>query len=129
MMRTYLPITLALVSGIGIGAAAVQSLQAQSRPPVYYVSENELTNSDGYMKEYAPRQSELIKQSGGRYLVGESKTTTFEGPPPASRIVITVWDSLDKIQAWRASPAYKELRAIGDRHAKFRAYAVEGISQ
>jgi uncharacterized protein (DUF1330 family) len=96
---------------------------------VYYVSENDVTNPDGYMKEYAPRQAELIKQSGGRYVVAGGKTTTFEGDPPKSRIVIVAWDSLDKLQAWRSSPTYKELRTIGDKYAKFRGYAVEGVSQ
>jgi uncharacterized protein (DUF1330 family) len=128
-MRLYLPITLALFAGIGIGAAAVQSLQAQSRSPVYYITELELTNPDAYLKEYAPRQSELIKQSSGRYLVAGGKTTSFDGDPPKSRIVITAWDGVDKIQAWRSKPLYKELRAIGDKYAKFRAYAVEGVSQ
>jgi len=128
-MRLYLPITLALFAGIGIGAAAVQSLQAQSRSPVYYITELELTNPDAYLKEYAPRQSELIKQSGGRYLVAGGKTTSFDVDPPKSRIVITAWDGVDKIQAWRSKPLYKELRAIGDKYAKFRAYAVEGVSQ
>jgi uncharacterized protein (DUF1330 family) len=128
-MKQYLPVTLALFSGIGIGVAAVQSLQAQSRPPVYYVSENEVTNPEGYMKEYGSRQAELIKQNGGRYLVAGGKTTSFEGAPPASRIVIIAWDSMDKLQGWRSSAAYKELRAIGDKYAKFRGYAVEGVSQ
>jgi uncharacterized protein (DUF1330 family) len=127
-MRAYLPVTVALFVGVGIGGAAVQSLQAQSRPPVYYISEIDLTNPDGYLKEYAPRQSELIKQSGGRYLTAGGKTTPFDGDPPKSRIVITSWDGINKVQAWRSNPMYKELRAIGDKYAKFRSYAVEGTS-
>ena len=39
------------------------------------------------------------------------------------------WDSLEKIQAWRNSAEYKKAREIGDKHAKFRAFAVEGLPQ
>jgi heme-degrading monooxygenase HmoA len=40
-----------------------------------------------------------------------------------------VWDSMEKIQAWRANPEYIELRKIGDKYAKFRSFAVEGVPQ
>jgi uncharacterized protein (DUF1330 family) len=128
-MKPYIGIGLVLFAGIGIGAAAVQSLNAQARPPVYYVAEIDVSNPDGYLKEYAPRQGDLIRQSGGRYLAAGGKTTSYDGDAPKSRIVITAWDSSDKIQAWRSNPLYKELRAIGDKYAKFRSYSVEGASQ
>jgi heme-degrading monooxygenase HmoA len=63
------------------------------------------------------RQSSL--RSGGRWLIGE----------PTKRVAIQVWDSLEKIQAWRNSAEYKKAREIGDKHAKFRAFAVEGLPQ
>ena len=34
-----------------------------------------------------------------------------------------------KVQAWRNSAEYKELRKIGDKYATFRAFAVEGVPQ
>jgi hypothetical protein len=33
------------------------------------------------------------------------------------------------MQAWFNSPENKQLRAIGDKYAKFRIYAVEGLPQ
>ena len=53
----------------------------------------------------------------------------MEGEPPKSRIVVIAFDSLEKIDAWRNSEAFKEDRRIGDKYAKFRAYAIEGVSQ
>jgi heme-degrading monooxygenase HmoA len=42
---------------------------------------------------------------------------------------MSVWDSVEKIQAWYNSAELKELRKSGDKYAKFRSYAVEGIPQ
>jgi uncharacterized protein (DUF1330 family) len=121
-------VALAMVVSFALGALAVQGLHAQTKPPTYYISEIDVTNPEGYLKEYAPRQGALIRESGGRYLVAGGKTTSFDGDAPKSRVVITAWDNMDKIQAWRSSAAYKELRQIGDKYAKFRSFAVEGTS-
>jgi uncharacterized protein (DUF1330 family) len=128
MKGSIITVGLAMLTGAAIGAAAVQSLHAQAKPPLYFISEIDLTNADGYLKEYAPHAGDLIRQSGGRYLAAGGKTTTFEGDPPKSRVVVTVWDNVEKVQAWRSSAAYKELRRIGDKYAKFRSYSVEGTN-
>jgi heme-degrading monooxygenase HmoA len=59
---------------------------------------------------------------------GGAKVTGFDGEPP-KRAVVQVWDSMDKIQAWRDNPEYKELRKVGEKYAKFRAYTIEGLPQ
>ena len=119
----------ALLAGIGIGAVAVQTLHAQSTPPVYYISEVEITNVDGYVKEYAPKVLATIKASGGKVLAAGQKVTALEGDPPKTRVVVQEWGSLDKIKAWRESADYKEARKIGEKYAKFRAFTVEGVPQ
>ena len=43
-MKTKYTIALAIVSGFGLGAVAVESLHAQARPPVYYIAEVDVTN-------------------------------------------------------------------------------------
>jgi uncharacterized protein (DUF1330 family) len=128
-MKTQHAVLLALVSGFGLGGVAVQGLHAQAKPPVYYISEIEVTNADGYTKEFAPKAQASIKASGGKFLAAGGKVTTIEGAPPSSRVVLQVWDSVEKIQAWRNSADYKESRKIGDKYAKFRAFAVEGVAQ
>ena len=55
--------------------------------------------------------------------------TAVEGDAPKSRVVLQAWDSIESIQAWRNSPQFKEARKIGDKYAKFRAFAVEGVPQ
>ncbi|MGO8914967.1 MAG: DUF1330 domain-containing protein [Stellaceae bacterium] len=131
-MKTQYTVALTMLAGIGIGAAAVQGLHAQAKPPVYYIAEIDVTNPDAYMKEYAPKAQAIIKAAGGRFLAvggaaapGVKAVTAFDGTPP-KRIVVQVWDNMEQIQAWRADPEYIALRKIGDQYATFRSFAVEG---
>src|SRR5207237_234743 len=120
VMKTSYTVTLAMLAGFGLGSVAVQGLHAQAKPPVYYISEISVTDLDGYTKEYAPKVQALIKASGGRQLAAGQNLTAFEGAPPAKRVAIQAWDSVEKVQAWRNSAEYKELRKIGDKYATFR---------
>ena len=128
-MKQYFGLGLAMLAGTAIGAAAVSGLHAQAKPPVYTVTEITVTNLDAYTKEYAPLAQASIKKSGGKLLAAGQKVTSLEGAPPAPRIAIQQWDSLEKAQAWRNGAEYKEARKIGDKYAKFRAFAVEGLPQ
>ena len=127
-MKTHFTIALAMLAGFGLGAIAVQGLHAQAKPPAYYIAENEVSNPDGYTKEYLPRAMEIIKANGGRY-VAAGKATSLEGEPPKSRAVVIAFDGMEKIQAWRNSAEFKEHRKIGDKFATFRSYAIEGVPQ
>jgi uncharacterized protein (DUF1330 family) len=128
-MKTRYTVTFAMLAGFGLGAVAVQGLHAQAKPPIYYVAEIDVTNIDSYTKEYAPVAQASIKAAGGRLLAAGQNVTSIEGAPPTKRVAIQVWDSMEKIHAWRNSAEYKKAREIGDKHAKFRAYTVEGLPQ
>jgi len=86
-----------------------------------------VTNVEAYTKEYAPKVQATIKAAGGRLLAAGQKVTAIEGEPPKPRVAVLVWDSMEQIQAWRNSAAYKENRAIGDKYAKLRSFAIEGL--
>jgi uncharacterized protein (DUF1330 family) len=120
--------TLAMLAGIAVGAFAVQAIHAQSKPPVYLVGEIDITNPDGYMKEYGPLIRASIKASGGR-LVAAGQPTAIEGDAPKSRIAVGVWDGMEQFQSWRNSTQYKDAQKVGDQYAKFRSYVVEGLPQ
>ena len=133
-MRSNYKIAVAVTAGVAIGAFAVQGLHAQAKPPVYYVAEIDVTNPDAYAKEYAPKAQALIRAAGGRFLaIGGSAATSgavtaFDGDAP-KRVVVQVWDSMEKIRAWRANPEYVELRKVGEKYAKFRSFAVDGVKE
>ena len=128
-MKTNYKIAIALVAGATIGGAAIQGLHAQAKPPVYTVSEIDVTNVAAYEKEFAPVAQASIRKSGGKVLAGSQKVTSLEGTPPKSRVTIQVWDSLEQAQTWRNSADYKAARMIGDKYATYRAFAVEGVAK
>ncbi len=128
-MKTQYTVAFAIVTGFGLGAIAVESLHAQAKPPVYYIAEVDVTNPEAYAKEYVPRAVAVTKAASGRILVLGGKITPLDGQPPKPRVVVQVWDSIEKIQAWRNSKEFKGVREIGKKYATFRSYAVEGVAQ
>ncbi len=126
-MKMRQAIILLLAGGV-MGAAAVQAIHAQTKPPVYFIFENELMNREGYTKEYVPEAVATIKAHGGR-LLAIGKTTTFSGDPPKDSTGILVWDNMEQLEAWFNSPEYKKIRAVGEKYAKYRNFAVPGVAQ
>lgn len=127
-MKQQLPVIAALGFGIVIGGIATPRLHAQSPAPVYYVTEIEVSDEDGYDKNYAPLIRASATAAGARVLASSNKVVGFEGDKPKSRVAVLAWDNVEKIAAWRASDAFKAARAEGDKVAKFRSIAVPGMA-
>jgi uncharacterized protein (DUF1330 family) len=117
-----------LVIGTGLGALAVQGLHAQARPPAWVIGEIEVANQDGFLKEYVPPAEKAVLAGGGKYLARGTTTVSIKGEPP-KRIILMTFENLDKALATFSSPAFVEAANIGEKHAKFRIYAVEGVPQ
>jgi uncharacterized protein (DUF1330 family) len=128
-MKTKYTVALSMLAGAMLGAAAIQGLHAQTKPPIYYVAEIDTANLDAYMKDYAPLAQASIKAAGGRILAGGQAKAVEGEPPKAARVVIQVWDNEEQIQKWRSSADYKKAREIGDKLAKFRSYSLAGVAQ
>jgi uncharacterized protein (DUF1330 family) len=127
-MKTHYTIALAMFAGVGLGAAAVQGLHAQAKPPVYSVAEIDIADQAAY-STYVPKAQAAIKASGGMFLAAGGAVTAVEGEPPKSRVVIQQWDSLEKYQAYRNSAAFKDLLPLREKVAKWRTFVVEGVPQ
>jgi uncharacterized protein (DUF1330 family) len=103
-------------------------MSAETKSPVYFIGEIDLTDAEGYKNEYLPLAQSSIKGHGGRILaVGAA--TPFAGEPPKSRVVLMVWDSMEQLQGWFDSPEYKQTRKLGEKHAKYRNFAINGLPQ
>lgn len=128
-MKPNYKIAVAMLAGVALGALAIQGLHAQAKPPVYYVAEVDVSNLDAYTKEYVPKAQALIKAHGGRLIAVGQNAVGLDGAPPAQRVAIQQWESLEKIKAWHSSAEYKQAREIGEKYAKFRSWAIEGVPQ
>jgi uncharacterized protein (DUF1330 family) len=130
-MRRYLGLGLGMIVGAVIGGAAVSGLHAQTKPPVFLVTEIDVTNPDAYGKEFAPKAQAIIKGAGARFVViggvagaGAKPVTAIAGTPP-KRVTIQAWDSLEAINKWYHGAEYQAALRIGEKYATFRRYAVE----
>ena len=47
VMRNHHAIVLSLLCGVGIGAAGVEGLRAQAKPPIYMIGNNDVNDPDG----------------------------------------------------------------------------------
>lgn len=96
------------------------------------VTEIDLTDPVGFAKEYLPIVLPIIKADGGRTVAlggagGRGKVVSVEGAPPASRAAVLVWGSFDQLQAHQDSAEFQKARAIGEKYAKFRTFAIQGL--
>jgi uncharacterized protein (DUF1330 family) len=128
-MKSRTTIALALVAAFGLGGAVVEGLHAQAKSKaIYVVAEIDVSNLDAYTKEFAPKAQALIKSSGAQLLAAGQNVKSYEGAPPAKRVAIQRWDSMDHYMKYRNSAQFKENRKVGDKYAKFRAYSVEALN-
>ena len=128
-MKTRCTVALSILAGIAVGAAAVQALHAQAKPPAYVIAEIDVMNLAPFDKEYVPPAAKAVTDGGGKYIVRGGATASFYGEPPKPRLAVMVFESMEKARAAFDSPAYKEAKKVGDKYAKFRVYAVEGLPQ
>jgi len=129
-MKTRYTVALSVLAGAALGAAAIQGIHAQAKPPAFVIAEIDLSNPEAFVKEFAPiAQKALATGSGYKALARGNKTVSIEGAAPKSRIVINHFDNMDEALKAYNSAAYKEARKIGDKYATFRIYVTEGVAQ
>ena len=127
-MFTSYAVAAAAILGAAVGAAAARGLKRPGTPKAYIVTEVDLTgDTAAFQRDYAAHAQATVEPFGGRYLVRGGRNIGVEGEPPKGRIVISVFDSFEKAQAWRDSPAYKKIATVREREAKSRMYIVEGL--
>jgi uncharacterized protein (DUF1330 family) len=128
VVKAYFTVGLSLLAGAALGAAAVQGLHAQAKPPVYYIAEIDVANIDAWQKDYSPRAQAVIKAAGGKVLAAGQKVTSIEGAAPKPRVAVIQWESSEQVQAWRNSAAFKELVPIREKLGTVRSFTVEGLA-
>jgi uncharacterized protein (DUF1330 family) len=128
-MKTYQVAMLATVAGFGLGAAAIEGLHAQAKPPAFYIAMNDVTDPANYIKEFAAKSSAYAKSQGARFIVQGGTVTALAGDAPKARIVIQQWDNMDKLLAWFKSAENTDNQKIAAKYATVHSFAVEGLAQ
>src|SRR5262245_13712779 len=128
-MNPKLNLALALVGGAAIGAAAMQGLQAQSKPKAYLVTETEVLD-EAALAALTPQTQAVLRAAGGRSLAPASANIiAVAGGAPPKRVSISEWETVEKAQGYRDSAAWKDLSPQRDKAIKLiRAYIKEGAT-
>jgi uncharacterized protein (DUF1330 family) len=128
-MNTSYKIALAVVVGTGLGAAAVEGLHAQAKPPTYVVvAIRSIKDADAYKVGVVDKASSAsVAAFGGRYVVRTQTITSFDGKPP-ERFVLLAFDSPEKAVAWHDSPAVQEINAARIKTSDSLSFMVEGLA-
>ena len=126
-MKPTWVIAFSIIAGMALGGGLVEALYAHGKPQAYVVGEINVTDPEGFAKDFSPLARKALAEAPGyRALVLGGKAVAIEGPVPKTRVVINVFDNLDAaVQAYN-SPGFKAAKKIGDKYATFRTFAVEG---
>ncbi len=128
MLLNY-KLALALLTGVALGAGAIQALHAQTKPPVYAIVDfSEITDAAGFAaiggRTSAAAAADIVN-FGGHFLARTESITGLDGTPP-KRFVIIAFDSPDTAHGWYNSPAQKDVTAIRVKTTKSRVFTVQG---
>lgn len=116
-----------------LGALGSEVVHGQAKPPAYLIGQIDVSDPDGYAKEYLPKAREIIKAHGGRLIAAAgaaatgSQVVAIDGEAP-KRVVIYMYPNMEALQAWRNDPAYVQVRRGGEKYAKYHTFAVEGAA-
>jgi uncharacterized protein (DUF1330 family) len=94
--------------------------------PVYFIVDNEVTDSAGF-EEYRKQVSMTVEKYGGRFLVRGGQIQTLEGDWKPKRIVVTEFPSIEQARRWYDSEEYRPLKALRSRSARGSVVLVDGV--
>src|ERR1700756_2679008 len=105
-MRSRYMVGLTLLTGVAIGAIAVEGLHAQAKLKAYTVTETETLDATA-QAEFAKAATAAQLPAGGHPLrTGGGKIVKIDGAEPPKRVILTEWDSLDRALAFYKSKAW-----------------------
>ena len=124
-MNTKYRLTLAVLAGAALGAAAVQGLHAQAKPKAYIVTESDVIDAAA-LAAYVPQAQAAVRAAGGTPgIVASGKVVAVVGEPP-KRFGVSEWQSVEAAQKWYNSAERKALTPQREKAFKItRQFIVE----
>jgi uncharacterized protein (DUF1330 family) len=109
--RMAFHVLLSLACAIAITMRPVDAWSATPEPPCatagYLVA---LQGIGGAASPFEPEWEPQIRASGGTYLVDESPTRVYEGPPDWGRVTVVRWRCFEEAEAvWKTLPPPKQV--------------------
>ena len=128
-MKANRKLALAVLIGIAIGVAGATAIHAGQvkAAPGYVIAEIDVTDPVTLQK-YGAKTPETLAPFNGQYIIRGGKTTSLEGEPPKTYVVMIAFDSMEKAQAWYDSPAYDAIKPIRQSSTKSRLFIAEGVA-
>jgi uncharacterized protein (DUF1330 family) len=118
---------LLLLAGTALGAAMIQTIHAQTKPPTYFVvALRKINDPAGFKTEVVDKAGAALANFGGKYVIRTDKITTFDGVSP-QRYVLIQFDSPQKAQAWKNSELQKAVDAARMKTTDSLSFMVEGM--
>jgi len=118
-----------MLAGFGLGATAIHGVSAQGMgkaPGAYAVVDiSEITDAETF-KQIGPKAGPANDAAGGKVIIRTEKITGLDGIAP-KRFIVIAFDSVEKANAWHASPAQKEVDSLRMKSTKSREFIAEGM--
>ena len=92
----------------------------------YLIGDIEIHDQATY-DAYRDQVPELVVAYGGRFVVRGGKVTTLEGNWAAKRVVVIEFPTMEALEAFYHSDAYRPLLELRGKAANARMIAVEGV--
>lgn len=118
-----------LFAGLGVGACAASAWSADTPPPpkAYVVAEINVKDIEGY-REYGQQAFPVIQKYQGTFLTRGGTTIAVEGAPPAQRVMIIEFPSLEQAKKFEYSKDYTDIAPLRQRTSDSRLFIVEGTN-
>jgi len=126
-MRSNYKIAMVLLTGVAIGAVAVQGLHAQgAKLKAYAVSESEILDASAQAAYLTAARKALEAANAHTLRTAAGRVVQIEGGPPPKSVGIIEWNSVDEAVAFYKSKAWTDLAPQRDKAVKVtRRYVVE----
>ena len=128
-LKPLIAVSAAIALAACAAGAQERALPADLAPPLkaYVVAEITVTDADAY-REYVAAAFPVIQKFGGRFLTRGGTSVAVEGAPPAERVMIIEFASLDQAKTFEYSKEYTDIAPLRQRSSDSRLFLVEGVA-
>lgn len=124
-MTRVLALALSMLTGVLLGAAGIDNLNARGGPhQVYAIIEIDQVVDQRALRDVLAKTSSVAERFGGRTITQTGNITGRDLVPP-NQVVLIAFDSIDDAEAWSTSAAEAELDQARDVLAKARSFLID----